>query len=112
MLHHRGAYHAGPYCEGARGFIGSKKLDAQADARRFSEGADSPKPPQDQGAHFRSHATDAAPTESMLSNTSRLMKVCGEPVSRSATKLKARYLRGEKGVVESNGTDDEAGAVF
>ena len=34
MLHHRGGYHAGPYCEGARGVIGSKKMDDQAGARR------------------------------------------------------------------------------
>ena len=34
MLHHRGGYHARSCCEGARGLIGSKKLDAQVDARR------------------------------------------------------------------------------
>ena len=50
---------------------------------KFAEGQ--PKPPQERGAHLRSHATNAAPTESMRSNTSCLTNVCGEPVSRSAT---------------------------
>ena len=40
-------------------------------------GADSPEPTQNQRAHFRSHVVDATPTESMRSNTSRMMKVCG-----------------------------------
>ena len=33
MLHNRGGYHAGLYYEGARGLIGLKKMDAQADPR-------------------------------------------------------------------------------
>ena len=39
MLQYRGGYHTGPYCEGARGLIGSIKLDAHADARRRLQGS-------------------------------------------------------------------------
>ena len=51
------------------------------------KGADSPKPPQERGLQGRSHTTEAAPTKSRRSNTSRRMNVWGEPVSRSATHL-------------------------
>ena len=47
--------------------------------------ADSSNPPQEPGLQGRSHATEAAPTKSIRSNTSRRMKVRVEPVSRSAT---------------------------
>ena len=84
ILHYRGGCNAGPYCGGARGLLGLNWT-----LRRMffivCRGADSPTPPQKRGAHLGSHAMDAASTESKRSNTSRLMKVCWEPVSRSAT---------------------------
>ena len=50
--------------------------------------------------YFRSHATDVTPTDSMRSSTSRLMKICGEPVSsiqrargRSAARGRGRPRR-------------------
>ena len=62
-----------PNCNGANLL---EKLDAQAYSHRSSQrGRFAKAPPQ----------SDAAPTESMRSKTSRRMKVCGEPVSRSAT---------------------------
>ena len=51
------------------------------------KGADSPKPPQERGLQRRSYAAESAPTKSVRSNTSRRMKVLGDPVSRSATHL-------------------------
>ena len=115
MLHHQRWYYLGPYCEGTRGILGSKQIDAQADARRSSKRDTFAKPPQDRIAHFHSHATDAAPTESMLSNTSCLTKICAESVSRSVTQPKGatfsftviRDLRGERGVVEQNDAERE-----
>ena len=51
------------------------------------KGADSLKPPQEQGLLGRSNVDEAAPTKSIRSNTSRRMKVLGEPISRSAAHL-------------------------
>ena len=64
---------------------------------------------------------DAAPTASMRSKTSRRMKVCGEPVSRSATQPKGARTPAplwiaivvvKEAWVEGNVALDEAGAVF
>ena len=49
--------------------------------------ADSLKPPQERGLLGRSHADEGAPPKSIRTNTSRRMKVGGEPVSRSAAHL-------------------------
>ena len=71
----------------AREHVGSSARKNRTLRRMLVEdcrGTDLAKPPQERGAQFGSHETDAAPTESMRSNTSRLMTVCGEPVSRSA----------------------------
>ena len=51
------------------------------------KGADSPKPPQERRLQGRSHAAETVATRSIRSNTSRRMKVWGEPVSRRATHL-------------------------
>ena len=78
MLHHReGATQA----HTAREHVDSSARSNWTLRRTLVEvcrGEDSLKLPKDRGVHFRSHATDAALTESMLSNTSSLMKVCGE----------------------------------
>ena len=44
-------------------------------------------PPQERGLLGRSHADEAAPTDSIRSNTSRRMNVWGEPVSSSAVHM-------------------------
>ena len=120
MLHHRGAYHAGPYCEGARGLIGSKQLDAQADARRsLQRGRFAKTTPGTRSAFplardgcclHREHAIQYVASDETLLGTNvkdRRATVGREGVSSTVN----RNLSGKIGVVESNDTADEAGAM-
>ena len=50
-------------------------------------GGDLANPPQDLGGVYRSQMAEAAPARFMLSSEWVLMKVCGEPVSKRATRL-------------------------
>ena len=113
--------HAGPYCEGARGLIGSKKMDAQADARRSLQSGRFVKTIPESRNSFpfsrygccshREHVIQYAASDKEPWGTSikgrHATKRC-EGVSSAVN----RDLRGERGVVESNDTADEAGAVF
>ena len=82
--------------------------------------ADSPKPPQDRGAHLGSHATDAAPTKSVIQYVASDEGLWGTSVKEhhvtigreGVSSAVDRDLRGERGVVESSDTADEAGAMF
>ena len=87
MLHDRRRDYAGPHCEGTRRFIVAENWTLRWMLVEVRKGADSPKPPQERGLKDRSHAAEAAPTKSIRSNTSRRIKVWGEPVSRSAAHL-------------------------
>ena len=121
MLHHRGAYHAGPYCEGARGLIGSKKMDAQADARRSLQRSRFAKITSGTRSAFsfardgcyphREHAIQYVAYDESLWGTSvkeRHATIGREGVSSTVN----RNLCGKRGVVESNDTADDAGAIF
>ena len=107
MPHHPGGYHAGPYCERARGLIGSQKLDAQADARRtLRRGRFAKTTPE-----IEEHAIQYVASDEGLWGTSvkeRHATKGRESVSSAVN----RGLRGGRGVVESDDTTDEAGAVF
>ena len=84
MLRYRGRYHEGLYCEGTRELIGAKQLDAQVDAHQILQRDRLVKTtPGSRGAFPFARDGCGPDRESMLSNKSRLMKVCGEPVSRS-----------------------------
>ena len=121
MLHHRGGYYAGPYCERVRGLIGWKELDAQADARRsLQRGRFAKTTPgsrnvfsfvRDGCCSHREYAIQhVAPDEGLWGTSVK---------ERHATKRREgvssavnRSLRGERGVVERNGVADETGSVF
>ena len=120
MLHHRGGYHAGPYCKGARGLIGSKKIDAQADARRSLQRSRFAKITSGTRSAFsfardgcyphREHAIQYVAYDESLWGTSvkeRHATIGRESVSSTVY----RNFRGKKGVVERNDTVDEAGAM-
>ena len=109
MLHHRGGYNAGPYCEGARGLIGSKTLDAQADARRsLRRGRFAKTTPETRSTYplardgccpHREHAIQYVASDEGLWGTSvkeRHATIGREDVSSSVK----RDFRGERGVVE------------
>ena len=121
MLHHRRGYHTGLYCEGARGLIGSEKLDAQADARRSLQRGRLAKTTQGtRGAiplarngccPHRERAIQYVASDKILWGTSikeRHPTIGRDGVSSTVN----RNLRGKRGVVESNDTVDEAGAIF
>ena len=88
-----------------------------------SEGVDLPKPPQDRGTHFFSHAMGAAPTEreviqNNLSDKKSVGSECREaPHSNqkwreSASSAVNREFGSKRSVVEGIGAPDEAGIVF
>ena len=91
MLHHRGGIPRTSVLRGTRGPLCSKKMDAQADSHRNLQRGRLSKTTWDRGAQICSHA---APTESIRSNKSRLVKVYGEPVSRSATQPEGARVLG------------------
>ena len=121
MLHRRGGYHTGPYCEGTRGLIGSKKLDAQADVRRslqkgrFAEttpGTRSASPlARDGCCPHREHVIQYVTSDESLWGTSakeRHATIGHEGTSSTVN----RNLGGKGGVVEGNDTADEARAML
>ena len=121
MLHYRGGYDPDLYYKGARGLIGSKKLDAQADARRdLQRGRLAKTTPETSGAiplarngchPHREHAIEHVEPDNSLWITS--VKERQATVGRDGVSLTVnRNLRGKRGVVESNDTVDEAGAIF
>ena len=108
-------------CEGARGRSGSKKLDAQAHARRglqrsrfakTTPGTRNAFPLTRDGCHpHREHAIQYVASDESMWGTS--------VKERNATKKRegvssavSSHLRGESSIVERNDATDETGAVF
>ena len=120
MLNHQGGYHAGSYCEVARGLIGAKKTDAQADARRSlqrgrfantTSGSKRAFPLAHGGCGpHREHAIqDVAPDEGLWKTSA---EECHETQRRKSVSSAVYRDRGKRSVDERNDAADETRAVF